>query len=97
MDLSKGYNVTSKYKHCIRCHDYLHIRFLHLHHISYFPEETVYLCEGCHFEVHVYDFSSDWWLKPREGDSYRFYGIAYNNYELFTKRKKMNIVSDVSV
>ena len=96
MDLTEGYPITSQNKHCILCSVYMNKKHLHLHHVSYFPENVVYTCKDCHGEIHR-AFKRHKHLAPKKGDAEKFYGIAWNNNSLFMKRKKMNIVNDLSV
>lgn len=96
MNLREGYHITSQMKHCILCGVYMNKKHLQLHHISYFPENMVYACKDCHDEIHR-AFKRHKHLAPKKGDAEKFYGIAWKDNELFIKRKKMNIVSDVSI
>ena len=45
------------------------------HHIKYFPEETMPVCDQCHKLIHswLYPFLSRQYIKYQQGDAQKFY------------------------
>jgi hypothetical protein len=47
-------------------------KYLLLHHVSYFPERTIFVCQSCHVGIHA-EKSIFPELSPPKGDSDKYY------------------------
>jgi len=56
-------------------------RRLVTHHISYFPEQVMQVCDKCHANIHKYEYCLE--LCPPSYDYYAFNNCININYDLF--------------
>ena len=59
----------------VKCHVCDSVTAVQKHHLTYFPETTIAICEGCHKKIHSnkHPYLTLQYIKYKKGDSKLFY------------------------
>jgi ribosome-binding protein aMBF1 (putative translation factor) len=58
------------------------------HHVTYFPEKTMGVCDDCHEWIHSDDNTDKQYIEYKKGDSSQFYAQRRRISKIFRKYRR---------